>query len=202
MKNIKDIISSNLVLLRKSKNLTQKDLAEKLNYSDKAVSRWELSESLPSIDTLVMLCDFYGVDFNWLITEHEDDKIDYVEKKEDTKGYIKVLIAILSVVCCFTIATIVFVYNQMMNNTIFWQVFIWALPVSFGAVTICSQRWWDRLYTTIFASCTMWTLILSIFLSLLVKTNAWPLFLLGFPVQVIIVLVAILYEGKNKSKKS
>lgn len=201
MENVKDIISTNLTLLRKSKNLTQKELAEKLNYSDKAVSRWELSESLPSIDTLVVLCDFYGVDFNWLTTKHDDDKIDYVQKKDDTKGYIKVLIAVLSVVCCFTIATIVFVYNQMMNNTIFWQAFVWALPVSFGAVTICSKKWWDRLFTTIFASCTMWTLILSIFLSLLAKTNAWPLFLLGFPVQVIIVLVAILYQGKN-SKKS
>lgn len=201
MENIKDIISNNLILLRKSRNLTQKELAEKLNYSDKAVSRWELSESLPSIDTLVMLCDFYGVEFNWLTTPHEDNKIEYKEKKEDTKGYIKVLIAVLAVVCCFTIATIVFVYNQMMNNAYFWQVFIWALPVAFGAVTICSQKWWDRLCTTIFASCAMWTLILSIFLSLLTKTNAWPLFLLGFPIQVMIILVAILYQGKN-SKKS
>ena len=112
MENVKDIISNNLTLLRKSKNLTQKELAEKLNYSDKAVSRWELSESLPSIDTLVMLCDFYGVDFNWLTTKHDDDKIDYVQKKDDTKGYIKVIIAVLAVVCCYTIATIVFVYNH------------------------------------------------------------------------------------------
>ena len=52
MENIKEIIAGNLVALRKSKRMTQQELAEKLNYSDKAVSRWEHAETLPDIETL------------------------------------------------------------------------------------------------------------------------------------------------------
>lgn len=194
--DIKNIISKNLIFLRKSKNMTQKDLAEKLNYSDKAISRWELGENLPNIDTLNNICEFYNIDFNWLITEHENDKVEH-RKKQDDKNYIKITIAILSIVCCYTLATILFVYKQMMSKVIDWQVFIWALPISFIILSICSQLWWRKLTPT-FISLAMWTLILSIFLSLIAETNAWPLFLLGCPFQVIIILLAILHNSKNK----
>ena len=46
MENIKENIKENLIMLRKSKKLTQKQLAEKFNYSDKAVSRWENGKGL------------------------------------------------------------------------------------------------------------------------------------------------------------
>ena len=52
MKEIKDIISNNLISLRKKHNLTQNELAEKLAYSDNMVSRWERGEITPSIETL------------------------------------------------------------------------------------------------------------------------------------------------------
>ena len=56
MENIKETIAKNLVELRKSHKLTQSALAEKLNYSDKAISRWEHAETLPDIETLCKVC--------------------------------------------------------------------------------------------------------------------------------------------------
>ena len=47
--NLKTIIAKNIVLLRTGERLTQAELAERLNYSDKAVSKWERGESLPDI---------------------------------------------------------------------------------------------------------------------------------------------------------
>ena len=67
MENVKAIIAKNLVELRKSKRMTQQELAEKLNYSDKAISRWEHAETLPDIETLCKVCEIYGVKFEYLL---------------------------------------------------------------------------------------------------------------------------------------
>ena len=52
MKELREIIGENLTELRKQKGYTQISLAEKLNYSDKAISKWENGSSLPPIDIL------------------------------------------------------------------------------------------------------------------------------------------------------
>jgi len=55
MEEIKDfnkIIGHNLLKLRKNMKLTQMEVAEKFNYSDKSISKWEKGESLPSVDVL------------------------------------------------------------------------------------------------------------------------------------------------------
>ena len=55
MDNLNYIVSKNLSDLRKRNGLTQAELAEKLNYSDKAVSKWEKGESLPGVEVLYKL---------------------------------------------------------------------------------------------------------------------------------------------------
>ena len=72
MEDIKKNISVNLAMLRKSRKITQQKLAADINYSDKAVSRWEVGDSLPDIGVLLELCEYYGVDFEWLIHSHEE----------------------------------------------------------------------------------------------------------------------------------
>ena len=69
--SVKEIIASNLASLRKQNKLTQQQLAEKINYSDKAVSRWENAETLPDIETLCKICDIYGVKFEYLLQKDE-----------------------------------------------------------------------------------------------------------------------------------
>ena len=59
MNNVKNNIASNLTRLRKEHNLTQSELALKLNYTDKSVSKWEHGESVPPIETLKELADLY-----------------------------------------------------------------------------------------------------------------------------------------------
>ena len=71
MKNVKEIIAKNLIDLRKSKKYTQQAVAEKLNYSDKAISRWERGESLPDVETLCRICDLYGVTFEYLLQDEQ-----------------------------------------------------------------------------------------------------------------------------------
>ena len=112
MEDIKQNISKNLIMLRKNKKLTQKDVAREFNYSDKAVSRWEIGDSMPDIDVLLKLCEFYGVEFDWLIHSHEE----VPKQKNNIKAQIKIAIALLLVVSCYTLATIIFVYNILINH--------------------------------------------------------------------------------------
>ncbi len=53
--------------LRKEKNLTQKDLANKLKVSDKAISRWETGKGFPNVDSLQSLSKFFGITINELL---------------------------------------------------------------------------------------------------------------------------------------
>ena len=194
MSDVKQTITDNLIALRKSRNLTQQDVASYLNYTDKAVSRWETGESLPDISVLQKLAEFYGVDFEYLIKAHDEP----VKPEKPAANHIKVAVFLLFAVCCFTLATIAYVYSIVIDNRYYWVAFIWALPASFLIGFILSNRWWNRILTASFLSATVWTLILGVYLQLIYWniTDVWALFLLGVPIQLIIVL--LLYIRKDK----
>ena len=62
-------IGTNIARLRKASGMTQADLAERLNYSDKAVSKWERAESMPDVLTLMLLAEQFGTDVNELVSD-------------------------------------------------------------------------------------------------------------------------------------
>jgi len=73
--DIKDNLAINLTKYRKAYGLTQAELAEKLNYSDKAVSKWERGESVPDLYVLKQIADFYSVKIDTLISEPKKERI-------------------------------------------------------------------------------------------------------------------------------
>lgn len=195
MENIKDIIAKNLVQLRKSHRLTQQELAEKLNYSDKAISRWEHGQTLPDIETLSRVCELYGVKFEYLLQKEQlpKDKNPYVIKTNAANKIVIVLLAIFSV---WLLATVVFVYFNIFLSYNVWNIFIWALPVS-GFIASVFNRWWGtKKLSYIISSFNMWTLILSIYLQIL-KYNFWLLFIVGVPIQAMIILFAIFKQTRK-----
>lgn len=62
-----------LTYLRKQKGLTQSDLAETLNVSRQAISRWEVGTAAPSTENLKMLSNLYGVSVDYLLNDNADD---------------------------------------------------------------------------------------------------------------------------------
>ena len=72
--SIREIIAQNLITLRKRNNLKQTDLAKKINYSDKAISRWENGEVLPDVETLETIAKVYGVSTSYLIEQHDEEE--------------------------------------------------------------------------------------------------------------------------------
>ena len=194
MENVKEIIADNLVALRKSRRMTQQELAEKLNYSDKAISRWEHAETLPDIETLCKICEIYGVKFEYLLQKEQApiNKNPYVIKRDAPK---KTAIILISIVCVWLATLIAFTYSNWILKISCWQLFIWAIPVSSVTWQIYNRLWGNKVLGIIIASITSWTLILAIYISML-QYNIWMIFIIGVPIQFIILLSAALKKTK------
>ena len=193
MKDIKPIIAKNLSILRKQSGLTQAELAEKLNYSDKAVSRWEHGDTLPDINVLYQLCDFYGIDMNTLVSDEiNPTEISKIDLKSSTR--FRICIFGLAVAVVWIVATILFLYSGIIGQgEYFWMSFIWALPASCVALILTSFGLKMRLLRFIVNSVCIWTLLTAIFLHFLLKSYIlWPVFLVGIPLQLIAIFSFII----------
>ena len=200
MENIKQIIAKNLVELRKKNKLTQQELANKLNYSDKAISRWEHAETLPDIETLCRVCEIYGVRFEYLLQEEQpiDGKNPYI-KREGVGN--KIVISLIAIMSVWLLASVVFVYSSMHIQEDAWLIFIWAIPVTGIVAYICNRRWGTRVLGTVINSLVSWSLLLAFYLHMLSLTgqNMWMLFLVGVPIQALIILTSTLKDSKEKN---
>ena len=72
MNNLEQIVANNLTELRKEKKWTQAELAEKINYSDKSVSKWERGEALPDLKVLLQMAELFGVNLEYFTTENAE----------------------------------------------------------------------------------------------------------------------------------
>ena len=71
---LRRIVAANIVSLRTANHMTQLELGEKLNYSDKAISRWERGEAVPDAGVLLQLSQLFGVTVDYLLHEHAEEK--------------------------------------------------------------------------------------------------------------------------------
>lgn len=174
--------------------MTQQDLAEKLNYSDKAISRWEHAETLPDIETLCKLCEIFGVRFEYLLQKEQApmNKNPYVIRQDFGNKMAITLIAVLAV---WIVAAVAYVYLDWFADRNVWQIFIWALPVSCLVCQFCNRLWGKRIWGYVISSATSWTTILGIY-TLLISYNPWMLFIIGIPIQLIIIISATLKKNK------
>lgn len=189
---IKQNFSHNLLRLRKAKNLTQTKLAEALNYSDKAVSKWEVGAVLPDIETLVKIADFFDVKVNDLI---------YSKKKNIDKTFKlkNLIISLLSIFGVWLLSLIVFyICNTTLSVDRLWVIFIWAIPVSFILAIVFSALWFNRLCVFFAISGFVWSLFGAIYVTLNSPTY-WFIFIIGVVAQVMVTLGCFL--GKIISKK-
>lgn len=153
--------------LRKQRGLTQLELATALNYSDKAISKWERGESVPDSYTLYVIADFFKVHIDDLISD--GDNVSVSEFKQTKKSSpVKLFVPLISVLAIFFVASIFFL---VMKNVDLWKgyahyAFIYAMPVASIALTVFSSIWWKNIYRCISVSLVIWTSALSIYLSL------------------------------------
>lgn len=199
MEDIKLIISQNIVALRRSRGLTQIELAEKLNYSDKAISKWERGESIPDVTVLKALADIFGVTVDYLISaEHESEISGEPEPDESVIRKIKRrrrMVTGMSVILVWVIATLLFVILDIATSSVWghFLVFAYAVPASCVVWLVFNSIWHNRRLNYIIISLMMWSLLASVYLSVLAGgVSIWQLYLLGIPGQIIIALWSVI----------
>lgn len=182
MKDLHPTISENLVFLRKSNKLTQSQLAERIGYSDKAVSRWETQDALPDINVLYELCDFYGVTLDALVTKGGVSDQSPVKMRSSIRYGIAT--GCLAVMFVWLIATITFIYIQMRSSESFWQVFVWAIPCSCLVILLVNRKYRNSMVLLISTSLFIWSFLAALYLQFL-EYNFWLMFIAGIPLQAI-----------------
>ncbi|NMV82136.1 MAG: helix-turn-helix transcriptional regulator [Erysipelotrichia bacterium] len=193
MNKYRDAIASNLVYLRRKNNLTQQELAIKINYSDNAISRWERAEVTPTIETLEIVADFYGVTVANLIDERFSSKD---EKSESGIVLKRIFIALFSISIVWLFAIISFIYVEMFKDSLgenarhAWLIFISALPISCLLAYYFNRLWGTKLLNLIIWSIFVWTVLANVYLYLLMISNQnfWLIFILGAPAQLAMIL--------------
>lgn len=194
MDNLKKIIADNIQNLRKQNKLTQAELAKTLNYTDKAISKWERGESIPDISVLKQIADMFHVTVDYLLDENaEKNKEAYIKQPQAQN---KIIITGLWVSFVWILATIIFVYVQMNLHFTAWSVYVWAIPLSMFIVLIFNNKWGKRKYSFWVASILVWSLITSIYVQIL-EYNTWLIFLVGVPIQIAIIFWANLKTDKK-----
>ena len=146
MKELREIIGENLTELRKQKGYTQISLAEKLHYSDKAISKWENGSSLPPIDILLELANLYGVTLDYLVKD-SSQKDKKLLKNDNVKRRNHILITLLSSVLVWIIATAVYVFSYIPTKEVsLWTIFLWAVPINAIVLIVFNGIWGKRKY--------------------------------------------------------
>ncbi len=190
MQALKDIIAANIVLLRRDANMTQLELAEKLNYSDKAVSKWERGESIPDITVLKQIADLFQVSLDFLVqAEHpvKHEAKQTLRQRIRNHGFITGICVLL----VWLIATLVFVVLDISikNITAHWLCFIYAVPVSMIVWLVFNSIWFKPHRNFLIVSLLVWSILIALYLTfLLCSMNLWQLFFLGIPGQFIILM--------------
>lgn len=206
-------IGANIAAYRKRSGLTQAGLAQKLNYSDKAVSKWERGESMPDVLTLLQLSEQFGVSVNDLLTDPNslpektgpvEKVMEHVVEKALRRKADKNIILMLSSLLVWFVALLAFVILSSLSVPKSWVAFFYAIPVN--AVVLLSLRsaWHDFRWNRALISLLMWGGLASIYVSFLLfaRANVWRIFLLGIPGQLAILLWFRLFRSVPKEEEN
>lgn len=200
MDELEAIVSSNLTALRKRRGWTQAELAEKIHYSDKSVSKWERGEALPDLKVLKTLSELYGVTVDCFLTEGAaEDPAPYMAPA--SKLRYQIWVTLLAVCIVWLAATALFSYSLLNAGEGFWTAFIWAIPASAVVVAVFDHRYFRGKLSFPVASIFLWGVITAIFLQWL-DYHMWALFIIGAPAQIGLVLMHQIRRVSGRSQEA
>lgn len=187
-------ISNNIAYYRKQFNLTQLELAEKLNYSDKSVSKWERGEGVPDIYVIVELSKFFGVTIDQLVNKQKTPTP--IFKNRQTVAYFYALIAWLVCSVAFAVLKIFKVDYPI------WHFFIYALPIS-SLILFLFNIIWKKIYWIYFYfSVFIWTLALTFDLSF-PMVDSYIFYIIAVPIYIFIMyMFYLLFQSKKRNLKA
>ena len=199
MEDIKSIVAKNISTLRQANNMTQLELAEKLNYSDKTISKWERAESSPDISVLIEIANLFGVTLDYLVKEDHDENT--VIEQPVEKKYNKKAIAYISESTAWIVAIFAFVITSLIVKGMSFQFLylIYALPVALVVKLVFNSIWFNPRHNYYIISILMWSLLAAVHITFLYfGINVTLIYILGIAGQFVIVLWSFIQKPKKK----
>ncbi len=186
--DIKEVVAENLLRFRTKANLTQAQLAGLLNYSDKAVSKWERGESIPDIRVLMQIAGIYNIKLDDLVSRPKEREVKPVLNRRKKQA----LITLLSFALVWFIATGLFVILSITTDAEYlWLCFVAAALVSSVVLTVFSGVWGNKITHVITCSMILWSLAALLYIILRLFTSLdglWLLFVAASPFEILIIL--------------
>lgn len=200
MEDIKNIVAKNITELRLLNNMTQMELAEKLNYSDKTISKWERAESSPDISVLVEIANLFGVSLDYLVRAENIEETVKENKQKETK-YNRKVISYISESVAWFIAIFAFIITSLITNeaTFQWLYFVYALQIVLIVKLVFNSIWFNPRNNYFIISALMWSILAAIHITFLYfKINVVLIYLLGIAGQIVVILWSFIKKPKSK----
>ena len=183
MEDLKFITAANIISLRTKAGMTQAQLAELLNYSDKSVSKWDRAEAVPDAYVLKHMSEIFGVSVDYLLSSHNDwEPISQKQKRR----YRSEIIVLISMAGIWTLAFFIFIIGLILGHML-WLVFIYAVPISLITLLVFNSVWENGKRNYYIVSTLVASIFVMVYLTLL-RWNPWQLLLLIIPAELIVFL--------------
>ena len=187
-------IGENIARLRRLSNMTQSELAEKINYSDKSVSKWEQGNGIPDVRILLQLAELFNVSVDDLVREHKEAPV--MPKKTLLRR--RIIISLLSVGLCWLVAVVAFVFIGIIwpdvPNT--WLAFVYAVPASAIVVLVFSCIWRYRWVRIAAITVLIWLTLTCIYLTAHVcGAEIGLIYFIGVPLQILALIFFVPWKS-------
>ena len=194
----KAFIGSQIAKFRRQTGLTQAQLAEKLGYSDKAVSKWERGDSVPDVLTLMEIARFFEVPVQSFLGQESDS----AASRKPGASRDRILALVLAGIACLGVLTFVLLSAFRISGS--WLSLLYSLPAAFLTAMILRLCWHDFRHLAFLISGLMWSVLLSISVSLLVfgGFHLFTVLLPGIPGQIVIYLCFRLNAPEKRKENS
>ena len=195
MEDVKSAVAKNIAELRQKNGMTQIDLAERLNYSDKSISKWERAESIPDINVLMEIASMFGVTLDYLVEEeHTVPEAPAPEKSEKIGRELRNhgFITGMSILLVWLVAALAFVICDILSDiqNAHYLAFAYAVPASMIVWLVFNSIWFNKRRNFLIISLLMWSALAALCLSFTIigHFNIWLVMILGIFGQAIIIL--------------
>lgn len=183
---LREYFARNLAYYRKALGLTQIELAEKLNYSDKSISKWERGDGLPDLAVTVQIAEIFGLSVNDLVAEKPRRRLMTTRNK--------IIITLLSMGVAWLVATVLFFLCEIIfpEVSVWWLFYIYAIPISAVVGIVFSCIWWKKIHIFAAISTLIWSVALCVMLTVSVTASV-PKISLIFIVAAVVQILAVLW---------
>lgn len=180
-------LASNLIKLRTNAGITQAELGEKLNYSDKTISKWERADALPDVLVLKQISELFHVSIDDLLNPNDKwEKPREPGLKNFLRKYSITAITMVAIAGIWTLAVLVFAILWMLGR-VEWTIFAYAVPVSLITYLVLHSVWRGGKHNVYIVAALVVSIIGAIYIALL-KYHLWQLFLVVVPAEVVVFL--------------